>query len=228
MTRAGKRTDSSAAFAPFREKFLSFQIDSIEAETTALLGAGVPPRDLLMQCQTCMEEIGKKFEDGEYYLPELVVAGEMFKLVSERIGPLLSADGAEEKGKIVLGTPQGDIHNLGKDIFRILAESSGFRVYDLGVDVPPRAFVEKVEETGATILGMSALVTAAFSPMQEVVNMLEKSGLRKQVFVVIGGGVTSRDMIQRFRVDAQTRDAYEGLKIVKSVLDKKEKSHAAA
>ena len=227
MAKKGTREQSSA-FTSFREKFLSYQIDLIEPETTALLGAGVPPRNFLRECQRCMEEIGRKFEEGEYYLPELVVSGEMFKTVSEKIRPLLSADADQDKGKIVLGTPQGDIHNLGKDIFGVLAESSGITVYDLGVDVPPRAFVEKIEETGAAVLGMSALVTAAFAPMEEVVSMLEKSGLRKGVSVVIGGGVTNRNMIKRFRVDAQTLDAYEGLKIVKSILEKKEKSHAAA
>jgi len=222
MARA--KTD---VIVPFREAFLAFRIDSIESEVQAFLEADGTEKNLLLACQQCMDEIGKKFEEGEYYLPELVVSGEMFKIVSERIRPLLSGEKTESKGKIILGTPQGDIHNLGKDIFGILAESSGFTVYDLGVDVPPRSFVEKVEETGATVLGMSALVTAAFSPMEEVVSLLEKKGLRPGVRVVIGGGVTGPDMVRRIRVDAQTLDAFEGLRIVKSFLEQGEKSHAA-
>jgi len=199
-----------------RELFLAFQIDSIDREVESLLGAGVSPRSFLETCGRCMDEIGKKFEEGEYYLPELVVAGEMFKKVSGRIRPLLKVDRVTGRsGTIVLGTPQGDIHNLGKDIFGVLAESSGFTVHDLGVDVTPEAFVRKVEETGAEVLGMSALVTAAFAPMDEAVRMLEKRGLRKKVRVVIGGGVTTRDMARRMRVDAQTQDAYEGLKQVR-------------
>ncbi len=150
----------------------------------------------------------------EYYLPELLVAGEMFKKVSARVRPHMKGAKLTETGGIVVGTPKGDIHNLGKDIFCVLAESSGITVHDLGVDVEPAAFLEKLEETGASYIGMSALVTAAFSSMQEVVHLLEEKGVRKQVKVIIGGGVTSKETAARMRVDAQTRDAYEGLRIV--------------
>ena len=206
--------------AGFHETFCSFRIDSIESEVERLLESGVRPQAFLTTCQQCMEEIGGKFEAGEYYLPELVVAGEMFKKVSERIRPHLASTKSEGAETMVLGTPKGDIHNLGKDIFCVLAESCGFVVHDLGVDVPPEAFVKKVEETGATILGMSALVTAAFSAMEEVIRLLEQGGLRKKVHIVIGGGVTTKEMAQRMKVDAQTRDAYEGLRIVKSFIGK--------
>lgn len=206
--------------AGFREIFCSFRIDSVEPEVEALLESGVTPQAFLTACQQCMEEIGGKFEAGEYYLPELVVAGEMFKKVSKRIRPHLTSAKSEVAGTIVLGTPKGDIHNLGKDIFSVLAESGGFLVHDLGVDVPPEAFVQKVEETGATILGMSALVTAAFSAMEEVIRRLDQGGLRKKMYVVIGGGVTTKEMVKRMGVDAQTRDAYEGLRIVKNFIGK--------
>ncbi len=210
----------------FREKFLAFRVDEIEAEVDRLLGAGVPAREFFLQCQQCMEEIGAKFEAGEYYLPELVVSGEMFKKVSHRIRPVLAAGTTGGKGKIVLGTAQGDIHNLGKDIFRVLAEARGITVFDLGVDVPPRAFLDKLEETGATVLGVSALVTTAFEPLQELVRMLGEKGLRDRVRIVIGGGVTTPEMVERLGVDAQTRDAYEGLRIVESFLQKEVPAHA--
>jgi len=209
------------AMVRFRELFLSFRIDAIDREVAALLGSGVAPRMFVDTCRGCMEVIGRKFEKGEYYLPELVVAGEMFKSVSGRIRPLLKSDRAEAEGTMVLGTPQGDIHNLGKDIFGVLAESGGFTVHDLGVDVAPEAFVRGVEETGADVLGMSALITAAFKPMEEVVRLLERGGLRDRVRVVIGGGVTTRSMARRIKVDAQTQDAYEGLKQVRNLLKRK-------
>ena len=217
----GMARETMDEVARFRELFLSFRIDAVDGEVTRLLGCGIAARSLLEACRACMNEIGKKFEQGEYYLPELVVAGEMFKTVSGRIRPLLQSDSLRGVGTIVLGTPRGDIHNLGKDIFGVLAEASGFTVYDLGVDVAPDAFVRKVEETGAEVLGMSALITAAFKPMEEVVRKLEQGGLRDRVRVVIGGGVTTRDMARRMGVDGQTQDAYEGLKLVRSFLRKK-------
>jgi dimethylamine corrinoid protein len=204
----------------FRELFLSFQIDALGAEVDACLGRGTTPKAFLACCQACMQEIGEKFDAGEYYLPELVVAGEMFKKVSERIKPLLETGDSGSRGVMVLGTPRGDIHNLGKDIFKVLAEADGFTVHDLGVDVPPAAFLDKLEVTGATLLGMSALVTAAFEPIREVLRRLEEGGLRDRVRVVLGGGVTTKEMADRLGADAQTQDAYEGLKIVRAFTER--------
>ena len=202
----------------FRELFLSFQVDAVGPEVDACLARGTIPKAFLACCQKCMEEIGEKFDAGEYYLPELVVAGEMFKGVSERIKPLLKATDSTSRGTLVLGTPQGDIHNLGKDIFKVLAEADGLTVHDLGVDVPPTAFLEELETTGASILGMSALVTAAFEPIQEVIRLLDEKGLRERVRVILGGGVTTSEMADRLGADAQTQDAYEGLKIVRTFI----------
>lgn len=207
------------ALKRFRELFLSFQIDAVGPEVHACLEKGAEPRAFLDCCQRCMEEIGGKFDSGEYYLPELVVAGEMFKDVSTRIRPLLTTDSSPSAGTLVLGTPQGDIHHLGKDIFKVLAEASGFTVLDLGVDVPAPRFVQEVQATGATLLGMSALITAAFQPMQEVIRLLEEKGLRRKVRVIIGGGVTTPEMAERLGADAQTRDAYEGLKIIRTLAE---------
>lgn len=203
----------------FQELFLTFQIDALGAEVDACLGTGATPKAFLASCQACMREIGEKFDAGEYYLPELVVAGEMFKKVSERIKPLLETGDSSSRGVIVLGTPRGDIHNLGKDIFKVLAEADGFTVHDLGVDVPPAAFLDKLEAAGASILGVSALVTAAFEPIREVLVRLEERGLRDRVRVVLGGGVTTKEMADRLGADAQTQDAYEGLKIVRALTE---------
>lgn len=204
----------------FQELFLTFQIDALGAEVDACLGRGTTPKAFLACCQGCMKEIGDKFDAGEYYLPELVVAGEMFRKVSERIKPLLKTGDAKSRGVMVLGTPRGDIHNLGKDIFKVLAEADGFTVHDLGVDVSPSSFLDKLEATGASILGMSALVTAAFEPIREVLRCLEEGGLRDRVRVVLGGGVTTKEMAVRLGADAQTQDAYEGLKIVRAFVER--------
>ena len=206
----------------FKEMFLSFNIDDIKDTADILLKEGVPPQEILGSCQSCMEEIGIKFEVGDYFLPELVVSGEMFKQVRSSLQPFIKSSDVGSRGKIVVGTPQGDIHNLGKDIFGTLAEASGFEVHDLGVDVTPEAFIQKLDETQAQILGMSALLTTAYTPMQEVIQMLEKNGRRYQTFVILGGGATTKDMIKRLKADAQTWDAYEGLKMIQSFIENHE------
>ena len=204
-------------FDGFREMFFSFQLDMIAKEADRLLKSGCSPQDLLLACQQCMEEVGKKFEAGDYYLPELVLSGEVFKQVSSMIKPHFKlGEGQRHLGTIVIGTPKGDIHALGKDIFCVLAEAAGFTVYNLGEDVPPVSFIDKVKATGASILGMSALITTTYPYMAQVIGLLKENGLREGVKVVIGGGATSKDLAEKIGADAQTWDAYEGIRIIKS------------
>jgi methanogenic corrinoid protein MtbC1 len=169
-----------------------------------------------MECQNIMKDIGAKFQQGEYYLPELVAAGELFKIASEIIKQRFLAGDVDFTGQIVLGTPKGDIHNLGKDIFGVLAEASGFKVYDLGVDVPPETFLEKAGETGAEFLGMSSLLTTNIMSMEETINLLVKQGLRGNTGVIIGGGATTSGLAKKIGADYQTWDAYEGIRLIQN------------
>jgi len=206
-------------FDRFKEIFFTFQTDDIVQHADDLIRSGVSPQGLITTCQQCMDVVGKRFEAGEYFLPELIVAGEVFKLLSLKIRPFLKTNNALSlSGCIVVGTPQGDIHSLGKDIFCMLAEAVGFRVHNLGEDVPPDAFIAKVRETDARIIGMSALITTAYSSMQDVILQLEKEGLRERVKVVIGGGATTKELAQKLGADSQTLDAYEGIRIIRSYL----------
>lgn len=215
--RKGKTMDSKQdALEKVKISFLGFNIDKIDMETENALKCGVSPHALLDLCRKCMGEVGDKFEAGEYFLPELVMSGEIFKKINSRIKPLFLKSESGSAGKIVVGTPKGDIHHLGKDVFAVLAEGAGFEIHDLGVDVPPMNFIKKLEETGARILGVSMLLTTAFKPMQELLNLLEKSGMRDKVRVIIGGGVTTPEMAKRLNVDAQTLDAQEGVRIAQS------------
>lgn len=208
------------ALSSFREKFLKFDIDAINQEADNMLAAGVGVRQFLDACTPIMAEIGDKFEKGEYYLPHLVMAGEMFKTASARIKSVMQAeDGGSAIAEIVLGTPKGDIHDLGKDIFGVLAEASGFAVHNLGVDVPPETFIARLEETGATILGLSSLLTTTFESIEKIVTLLDKHGLRKQTRIILGGGATEKSLIEKLGVDFQTRDAYEGISILKNLTD---------
>jgi dimethylamine corrinoid protein len=212
-------SDGSGMFEKFQEVFFTFQIDEIVQQGEAFISSGCSPQDFLAACKQCMDEVGKRFEAGEYFLPELVVAGEAFKLLTARIRQKLGKDdSAGFTGSIVVGTPKGDIHSLGKDIFCTLAEAVGMSVHNLGEDVPPEAFIDKLKETGARVVGMSALITTAYPYMQEVIRMLQESGLREQVKVVIGGGATTKELAHKLGADAQTWDAYEGIRIVQSFL----------
>jgi dimethylamine corrinoid protein len=129
--------------------------------------------------------------------------------------PKLEASAQETLGKIVIGTPRGDIHEIGKNIFCTLAKGAGFEVHDLGVDVPVEKFIAKVEEVKPEIVGFSSLITTAFEPMKEIVDGLEAKGLRGGFKVIVGGGVTTETVQRHVGADAQTNDAMEGVKICK-------------
>ena len=172
------------------------------------LQSDVDPLAILKTCREAMEEVGKQFETGEVFLSELIYSAEVFKAVSAILEPSLMAarDDVETEGEVVFGTPQGDIHDLGKNIVITMMRSHGFAVNDLGVDVPPERFVEELKKTGASILAMSALITPAFVSMKETTSLLEKNGLRENTFVIIGGGVTTEFVREEIGADAQTLD----------------------
>jgi methanogenic corrinoid protein MtbC1 len=215
--KGGAMASNKEVFDVFREMFFSFNLDTIAVEADRLLKSGCSPQDFLLACQQCMDEVGKKFEAGEYYLPELVVAGEIFKQVSSMIKPYFKrGDGQKHLGIMVVGTPKGDIHARGKDIFCVLAEAAGFTIHNLGEDVSPQTFIDTVKTTGASILGMSALITTTYPYMAQVVELLKENGMRDGVKVVIGGGATSKDLAEKIGADAQTWDAYEGIRIIQS------------
>jgi len=175
---------------------------------------GGDPYLMIKRCQDAMEEIGKKYETGEYFLAELMLAARMFETAASILSPLLSSRGGSQViGKIVLGTPRGDVHDLGKNIFRVMAQAGGFEVIDLGIDVPASKFLEAVQKEDPDIVGMSALVTTTYPSMQEVIKTLEREGIRKKVKIVIGGGATGEEARLFVGADAQTLDAAEGVRI---------------
>lgn len=223
------KKDAHEAVRDFTRSFLAFEIDTMEAHARAMLDAGVSVKAFLAACTPCMEEVGGRFEAGEYFLPELVAAGEMFKSVSGRLREGLDAEGNGEESlaAIVLGTPRGDIHDLGKDLFGVLAQASGFRVHNLGVDVPPARFLEKLRETGAPVLGLSSLLTTTFESIREILALLEGEGIRERTFVILGGGATDESLVEKLGVDAQTRDAYDGINKVRAHLKGRGKGAAA-
>ena len=188
------------------------------------LEAGEEPIALLEECRAGMGIVGERFEKGEYFLGELIMSGEIFKQAMSFIEPKLTGDVRSETiGQVIMGTVKGDIHSIGKDIVTGLLRMSGFEVFDLGVDVAPEAFVEKLVESGAPILGMSALITPSFESMKNTVTAIEKRDIRDRVKVIIGGGIVIEQVKRYVGADAFTRDGAEGVKICKEFIRKANK-----
>lgn len=181
-----------------------------------LLADGTAPMAILDACREAMQVIGKKFETGEMFIPELMLGGEMLGAISDKVKPLLQEGGgaAEKIGKVVFGTVEGDIHDIAKDIVVTMLDINGFDVTDLGVDVPPAKFVEAVQQTGAKIVGLSGFLTLAFDPMKDTVAALKTAGLN-DVKVMIGGGQIDEQVKQYTQADAYGKDAMAAVALAK-------------
>ncbi len=189
------------------------------------LDRGVDPRTILDEalCKA-MEEIGRLFEEGDYSIAELIEASEIFKEVSRILEPHLAKYAAEAKGKgirIVIGTVQGDIHDIGKNLVATMLKAAGYEVIDLGVDVPPERFVEAVKKYNALVVGMSALLTTTRWAMKDVIEALKKENLRDKVVVVIGGAATNPEFAREIGADGWASNAVEAVRVVNELVDRK-------
>lgn len=183
--------------------------------TTQMLDEGKNPLEVLEACRHAMEVIGGRFEAGDCFIPELMLAGEMLTQISAMIKPRLEAEAmAEKRGKVVLGTVEGDIHDIAKDIVAFMLDINGFEVTDLGVDVPPAKFVETVKQTGAKIVGLSGFLTLAYDPMKATVAALKDAGFN-DIKVMIGGGQIDDQIRQYTGADAYGRDAMAAVALAK-------------
>jgi len=197
--------------------------DLNEEEVSRLVSEGIDdgtdPMVILNECRQGMDIVGERYKAGDYFLSELIVSGEIFKDSMKLVEPHLKANATASAIKVVLGTVKGDIHNIGKDIVGVLLKGAGFEVYDLGIDVPPQVFVDKLKETGASILGMSGLLTPSFDSMKETIETIKEAGLRDKVKVVIGGGIVTELVWRHTGADAFTDDGLEGVQICKRFAD---------
>ncbi len=156
--------------------------------TQAALASGAEPQDLVTgQMIPAMDEVGRRFEHGEYFVPELLIAGRAMKGALELLRPLLAEKGIEPVGRVVIGTVKGDLHDIGKGLVASMLEGGGFEVIDLGVDIPPEKFVLQAKESGADIIAVSALLATTMTGMKAVVEAVREAGMEKQCKVMIGG-----------------------------------------
>jgi 5-methyltetrahydrofolate--homocysteine methyltransferase len=182
-----------------------------------LVDAGEDLMQIVERCSQAMEIVGKRFEAGEYFLPELMMAGEIVKQISEMVKPKTPGGAAlTKKGTVLIGTVEGDVHDIGKDIVAFLLDVNGFKVHDVGVDVSPAAFVKAIEDYQPQVLGLSGLLTVAYDSMKNTVRAIEEAGLRERVKIMIGGGQMSENVRKYAGADAFGKDAIAGVTLAKT------------
>jgi len=181
--------------------------DSIAAARQAL-DEGIAPLDLISHgVSPAMAEVGRLFEEGEYFVPELLMSARATKEIFQIIRPLLAASGAEPAGRIVLGTVQGDLHDIGKNLVAAMLEGGGFEVTDLGVDVAPEVFVDAVRKNPVQIVGLSALLTTTMPAMKKTIEAFREAGIREQVKIIVGGAPVTKTYAESIGADGYSENA---------------------
>jgi methanogenic corrinoid protein MtbC1 len=183
----------------------------------AMLDAGEDPQVILDAASQAMVIVGDRFNAQEYFLPELIIAGDMMKAIGEMVKPRLRLQAVETKtlGTVLIGTVAGDIHDIGKDVVSFMLEVNSFKVYDLGVDVPAATFVTKIKELKPDIVGLSGLLTLAFDEMKHTVEAINEAGLREQVKIMVGGAIMDESAARYIGADAYGPDALSAVKLAK-------------
>ena len=190
--------------------------DDALAMVDRLLAEGADPVGVLADCKTAMDVIGEKFANGEAFIPELIMAGEIMTGVSARLKPHLTAAAPEEKlGVVVIGTVQGDIHDIGKDIVATMLDIAGFEVVNLGVDVKIDAFIATAEEKHARIIAMSCLLTSAIDAMKATVAAAGAAGIRGEVKLMVGGAPITEQVVAYTGADGFGKDAVAAVELAK-------------
>ena len=185
-----------------------------------MLAKGEDPGKILDLSSEAMQVVGKRYQEGTYFLPELIMSGEMLRKIGEVLKPKLAASKAETKklGTVVLGTVRGDIHDIGKDIVGFMLEVNGFAVHDLGIDQPEEAFVKAVKDHSPQVLALSGFLSVAFDSMKSTVEAVEKAGLSKDLKIIIGGGQMDDTVRKYTGADAYGDDAMAAVAFAKQAV----------
>jgi methylmalonyl-CoA mutase cobalamin-binding domain/chain len=186
------------------------------------LGMGMGPETLLYEALIpSLEEVGARFERGDFFVPEMLIAGKAMAGALDILRPLLAETGAETIGKIVMGTVKGDVHDIGKNLVNIMFEGAGFEVIDLGVQVAPEKFIAAIREHGPDIVGFSAFLTTTMPMFKANINALEKAGLRNEVIVMVGGAPVTQEYADVVGADGYAADASAAVVKAKELLQRR-------
>ncbi|MDR3773136.1 MAG: corrinoid protein [Terracidiphilus sp.] len=208
-------TDSNELY----QAILTGNAKKAHATTQAAIEAGVAPMDLITASMVpAMDQVGRLFEEEEYFVPELLLAGRAMKSAMELLRPLMVASGQKMSARVVIGTVKGDLHDIGKNIVASMLEGSGFEVIDLGADVSPEAFVAAVEQRQPQFVCMSALLTVTMPAMKTTIDALMTAGLRNRVKVLIGGAPVTTEYAREIGADGYSENASTAVGLVRSLL----------
>jgi methanogenic corrinoid protein MtbC1 len=193
--------------------------DAFALAKKMLLEEGAYPMRVLDLCRQAMDIVGKRFEQGEYFLPELVLAGEMLENIGAVAKPLITqGPGGEPKklAKVLIGTVHGDLHDIGKNIVTFMLDINGFEVKDIGIDVPVKTFVDEINEFKPDVVGLSGFLTLAFDSMKETIAAIQEAGLRTKLKIMIGGGQVDEAVRNYTGADAFGTNAIEAVSLCKN------------
>lgn len=208
-------------YSPLSQAVIEGDWDEATRLTVAVLDSGASPQDVITQeLQPAMGVVGEKFSSGEYFLPDMLKAGRAMNSALAVVKPLLANTDATSIGKVVVGTVEGDIHDIGKNMVVMFLKGVGFEVFDLGTDVPDGKFVEAVCEIRPDILGLSSLVTTTMPAMGRLIKALDVAGLRSSVKVIVGGAPITQDYADSIGADAYGHDAGQAARVCKELLKK--------
>jgi len=212
MSDTGKYSD-------LYEAILTGDAGKAEEATRTALAAGVEPSELLREYMIpAMDEVGRRFECNEYFVPELLIAARAMKKSLELLTPKLAETGAEPAGRVVIGTVQGDLHDIGKNLVASMLEGGGFQVVDLGVDVAPTQFVAAAQQQDGTIVALSALLTTTMTVMKKVIDALESAGIREKTKVIIGGAPITQQYADQIGADGYSDNASGAVAVARRLM----------
>lgn len=191
---------------------LDFSGDKIVKHCEDELKEGISPNEIFNDLSRGLDEIGKRYEKGRFFTSDLIVSGSNMKKAVEFLRPRFERDASTIKGRVLIGTVKGDVHDIGKTIFSMMLQSKGFEVIDLGVDVSIDEFLKNVERNDPDILAMSALLTSTMSNMAEVIERLKEGGIREKVKIIVGGRPITEDFAEEIGADEYGENAVEGVR----------------
>jgi 5-methyltetrahydrofolate--homocysteine methyltransferase len=212
-------TDREALLDRLYEAVLSGDAEQAVATTNEGLGSEVEPTALLFDAMIpALEEVGRRFEAGVVFLPEMLIAANAMQRAMTILRPLIVAAGVETIGRFVMGTVAGDIHDVGKNLCDVMLEGSGFEVIDLGINVPGHAFVDAIRELRPDVVGMSAFLTTTALEFARNIDLIEEAGLRDQVKILIGGAPVDQALVDSVGADGWAPDASAAVRVTKMVM----------
>jgi len=199
------------------EAVISFKEEEAKKLVEKYIKEDIAPEDMLVSLQKGLIEIGNRFERGECFAPELMYGAEIVRTSIEPLKPLLKGKTMATKGKVILGTVYGDIHNIGKDLVKLLLEGDGFEVIDLGENVDPAKFVEAIKSANAKVVGLSALLTISFNAITNAVKAINDAGLGDKVKIMVGGAPVTELVREKSGCDFYGKDAFAGVRYAREV-----------